>query len=200
MKTKMKWAAGSLVMLLSIAGVVRAEDNKNVVLSLMGGAAKPVSDGILGDLGGKFGTAPAVKASLMWQATPVLGLGLEAGYALHPEEDFFLPGIGNAFGLTYKRTVLQVTPEIQLGSWMGIVKPYLTLGGGLYRIHEEIGSFLFSPLKTTHNYAGINAGGGLLIKIADNVAFGPDIRYHRILTSDDAFHYVDATIRLALSF
>jgi len=178
-------------------------------LSLQGGAAIPVGDNIIGS---NPSTSPLIQGSLFYNANSWMSLGMEIGYSTDHAQHFTGQAIGLHNGIyswtgsykgNYKLKVLQVTPEIEIGSWFGSFKPYLTFGGGFYRTEETVESDIWWVLpnqSNTSSYGGINGGGGLLYKLGENFATGPDIRYQRIFMTGQSFSYLATELRLSYLF
>ncbi len=146
-------------------------------------------------------TAPLYQFSLLYEASNWVTLGLETAIPFKHE------GAHPSMNRTYRK-IFQLTPEVQIGRWIGKTKPYLTFGGGLYRVSDHIDADIFSPTlgtirvmgSDTRNLGGINGGLGCLFRIGNNFAMGPDLRYHNIFESGEDYWYGSATVRLALLF
>jgi len=107
-------------------------------LSILGGLANPIGDNPHG-FSGDYKSSALFQASIIRNISPDIGIGLETGYSLNHELDFHLdPYTQYAFNPKDSVQITQLTPVLQIGKWFGQVKPYVTLGGGLYHVRETL--------------------------------------------------------------
>jgi hypothetical protein len=157
------------------------------------------------------GVSHLYQVSGLYEITPWLSFGPEISYP-------FTHKVSEVYG-SYNRTerkIFQFTPLFQIGPWIetgvGKIKPYLTVGGGLYRVTDNIRllSYYWDPVLgfgavvadgvETRNLGGFNGGFGCLFSIGDHLAVGPDLRYHHIFDSGETYYYYAAQARIALLF
>jgi hypothetical protein len=172
-------------------------------LSMAPGVSIPVGNDVLG---GALHRSATLQGAGLYRLRPWLSAGLELGYAFGHSLDFPPPDVATDNGSpAYRIKVFQLTPLLEMGRDLhtpfGIMRPYGVLGFGFYNINEEAqfsSGHLQVTLSNSTNYAGFNAGGGVLFKLAPSFAVGPDVRYHHIFSQGENFHSLVTSFRFAL--
>jgi hypothetical protein len=140
----------------------------------------------------------ALQGSVLAPINSWMSAGLEVGHAFKHQ---------GSYGLEY--STLHVTPVIEFGAWRTLgamaLKPYVAFGGGLYNVTAEMSDPVLDSLgldlKETESYGGFNYGAGVLFKLTDSLAFGPEVRHHTVFISDAPdYQYFTGGARLALLF
>lgn len=119
---------------------------------------------------------PNLGASLMWLGGSGFGLELDMGFI----PDFFAPK-ELELDLLGDNSVTTVMGNVVFGRSGGVIRPYLTAGGGLIR--SQVGSFgeLFDATDTSF---GVNAGAGVRVG-GGRLSLRGDVRYFRNVTDVD---------------
>jgi len=83
------------------------------------------------------------------------------------------------------------------------IRPYAAVGFGFYNLDVQ-SHFILNGLPAvasdSNTYSGFNVGGGILLRLREEWAIGPDVRYHHVFASGNDFHFLATTLRFAFFF
>ena len=174
MKSLLKLSALALVATLLFAGQASAE--KNMSWSLYGGMSNPTGEG---SPDGSF----AGRVNLLYQATPVIGVGMEVGYHKFGSMD---SDMGGGVTLETSSNTWQFTPTVKAQSVQGSIRPYGIGGLGFYNssfsMEASDGSVDASDSSTDF---GFNLGAGAEFGTGPTT-FGVETRWHSISTEGES--------------
>jgi opacity protein-like surface antigen len=134
------------------------------------------------------------------------GVGFEVDFSYAP--NFFGGATRNA-GVDFvgDGNVTTLMGNLVVGPSHGAVRPYAAGGIGLMKSKVDSAGQFFSGIDSTS--WGVNAGGGIMGFVSDNVGIRADIRYFRALSSADpgdldfslgSFNYWRGTVGLTIGF
>ena len=174
MKSLLKLSAFALVATLLFVNQASAE--KKTSWSLYGGMSNPTGEG---SPDGSF----AGRVNLLYQATPVIGVGMEAGYHKFGTVDGDLGG-----GITSETTsnMWQFTPTVKAQSMQGKVRPYGIGGLGFYNTHVgyKTSDNTIDTSDSSTDF-GFNLGAGAEFGTGPTT-FGVEARWHSISTEGES--------------
>lgn len=165
-------ALGTVAMALGVAPA--AAQDVIWAGSVYGGYAKMMeSDGEpLPVPGGSIG----VRGNLFAMIDPVLGVGAELGYHGFGSEDVVIATIPG----TLSYSALQATAQAIARGVRGSVRPYGTLGLGLYSVKVKAEAGGLEDSETDSKF-GVNLGGGVQFRpSASMIGFGIEARWHTV--------------------
>jgi opacity protein-like surface antigen len=166
MKSLLKLSALALVATLLFAGQASAE---GMSWSLYGGMSNPTGEG---SPDGSF----AARANLLYQATPVIGVGGELGYHKFGSEDVDFGG----GPVEVSSSMWQFTPTVKAQSITGSIRPYGIGGLGMYSFRVSVDG----TSESDTNF-GFNLGGGAEFGTGPTT-FGVEARWHSISTEGES--------------
>lgn len=184
---------------------------RSIILALLFGSLLAVPAPARADwiftpyVGANFGgdtpdTSLSVGSSLGYMGAGIIGFEVDFGYAL----DFWNDPNTNAFDSNVTSLMANLIVGVPVGGQGRGVRPYVSGGAGLLRSRvDDVEDFF----DVTENSFGINAGGGIMGFISDNVGIRGDIRYFRSIKDDDgldldigSFDFWRASVGVAFRF
>jgi len=139
-------------------------------------------------LGAGFGGAASGREHLTWGASigwmGAGAVGWEADLAYTPE---FFEGDDDDFDFIENSNVTSFMANVIIGAPIGGqtgggIRSYVSGGAGVLQFNVQGDDDLF---EITNNEFGVNAGGGIMGFMTDNVGFRGDLRYYRALTDPE---------------